>query len=547
MTDNWPLDYGVECRRRLKCVQAAQDNLAFAKTYYAENPIDFICDFCWTMDPRKVGTGEASVMPLVLFQKQREFILFVMQLLKNQCGGLVEKARDMGVTWTAVALSVWLWLFEDGASVGWGSRKEEYVDRIGDMSSIFEKIRFTVRMLPKFLLPATFKKNEHMGFMKLINPENNSSVVGEIGDNIGRGGRTSLYFKDESAHYAHPVMINTSLSHNTNIEVDISSVNGTGNPFHSRRMAGIDWDGEIIDKTKTQVLVMPWQSHPGKNQDWYDKLRQFNEDEGTLAGFAQEVDRDYSASVLGTIIKSEWVEAAIGLARDFNLDVSGKKRAGLDVADDGISGDRNALVIVEGLQIEDFQFWGQVDTGVTSMRAYNYSLESGVFEIQYDSIGVGSGVKASFNHMRRVGELSDEYKIIPWTASAEVVDPFGFVDKPAPGDLSHQGPKNKDFFQNFKAQAWWAIKKRFHQAWRCREGLDFDSDNIISINPDIPVNKLRMLVSELSQPVRKESVAGKTMIDKAPKGSKSPNVADAVIIAAYPAKMKTTRTQELVI
>jgi hypothetical protein len=55
------------------------------------------------------------------------------------------------------------------------------------------------------------------------------SAGGEAGDNIGRGGRTLVYFKDESAHYEHPDLIEAALGDNTNVQIDISSVNGLGN------------------------------------------------------------------------------------------------------------------------------------------------------------------------------------------------------------------------------------------------------------------------------------------------------------------------------
>jgi phage terminase large subunit len=40
--------------------------------------------------------------------------------------------------------------------------------------------------------------------MKIENPELGGMIVGEAGDNIGRGNRTSIYFKDESAYYPTP-------------------------------------------------------------------------------------------------------------------------------------------------------------------------------------------------------------------------------------------------------------------------------------------------------------------------------------------------------
>ena len=51
---------------------------------------------------------------------------------KGREDGLVEKSRDMGVSWLCVATAIWMWTFHEGAVVGFGSRKEDYVDKLGD-------------------------------------------------------------------------------------------------------------------------------------------------------------------------------------------------------------------------------------------------------------------------------------------------------------------------------------------------------------------------------------------------------------------------------
>ena len=77
------------------------------------------------------------------------------------------------------------------------------------------------------------------------------------------------------------------------------------------------------------------------------------------------------------------------------------------------------------------------------------------------------------------------------------------------------------------------------------KGLSYDKDNIVSINPEMSNEKRRQIVSELSQAVRKETTAGKMLIDKAPNGARSPNVADAVIIALFPALQETVVSEDV--
>ncbi len=541
----WPPNYDEEYIRRATLLLAAKKHPELAAAYYESDPVAFIEDFCFTFDPRKAGAGGLAAMPFKLFDRQKELVIFFDQLLKNESAGLVEKARDMGATWVAVAFAVWIWLYKPGASIGFGSRKELLVDRLGDMDSIFEKIRWTVSMLPGFILPKGFDAKQHSSFMKLLNPANDASITGEAGNNIGRGGRKLIFFKDESAHYENPKLIEAALLDNTNVQVDISSVNGTGNVFHKRRTSGVLWDGSIADKQKTQVFIMDWRDHPGKDQAWYDARKARAEADGLLAEHAQEVDRDYSSAVLGTIIKSEWIQAAIGLAQDFDLDTSGKRVCGLDVADDGVSGDKNALALIHGLELVDVESWGMVDTSVTATKAYNRAMEFGTSEVQYDAIGVGSGVKGQFNAMKREGKVPESFKAVPWMASASPRNPYDHVDLPVPGDTSHQGPINKDFFSNLKAQAWWALRNRFRNSYQCRKGLHFDKEQVISISPSISADKLQQLTNELSQATREENTAGKMKVNKSPNGTASPNIADAIVMAAYPVTPATLTTKSL--
>ncbi len=88
---------------------------------------------------------------------------------------------------------------------------------------------------------------------------------------------------------------------------------------------------------------------------------------------------------------------------------------------------------------------------------------------------------------------------------------------------------NEDFFKNAKAQAWWALRNRFKKTYRAVQGQPYNKDDIISISSSIL--EYRKLIVELSQPTYSQDNVGKIIVDKAPDGSKSPNLADAVMIA----------------
>ncbi len=517
----WPPDYTQEWSRRQEKLWLVEDNdlSEYTFEYYRVRPIEFIEDWCITSDPRNAGTDKPTILPFVLFPDQRELINFFYDCIKDQDNGLVEKSRDMGATWAACAFSVWLWLFWPGSSVGWGSRKQELVDRRGDPDSIFEKIRMLIRKLPQFLKPQGFKENEHLTFMKCINPENGATITGESGDNIGRGGRKLIYFKDESAHYERAESIEAALADNTNCQIDISSVNGAGNIFYRKRHS------EYIN-----VFILDWRNHPAKTQEWYDKRKALAESQGLEHIFAQEVDRDYTAAVEGIFIPAKWVNAAIDAHIKLGFEPFGARKVGLDVADEG--GDANALIDVYGPVVMNCDMWKQGTTGVTALTAYNYCIEHGIEELIYDSVGVGAGVKSKtkelednfrFNDGPVKNKFSERLKVTPFNAGSGVVQPkYKYME----------GKKNEDMFFNLAAQAMWALRDRFLKTYNMVEGIEqYDHSELISLPSDLP--HLHELKLEISTPLRVTDDVGRVRREtkKAMKkrGMQSPNLLEALM------------------
>ena len=536
-TAEWPPDYAGVYRWRAEVLKGLLNDpqaLAAAKTYYSNRPTEFILDWMDTYDPRLAGN---KWVPFVFFQKQAEFVDFLRSLDRDQESGLIEKSRDMGATWASCAYSVWCWLFIANDATGWGSRKESLVDKLGDPDSLFEKMRLLIKRLPMVFVPDGFTWTRHSTFMKLVNPENGAIIAGEAGDNIGRGGRKSRYFKDESAHYERPELIEAALGDNTNVQIDISSVNGLGNVFHRRREHGVNWvKGADLPRGFTRVFIMDWRDHPRKDQVWYDTRKAKYEREGMLHIFAQEVDRNYSAAVSNTVIPYEWLQACVDahiqvpyFAAACTPERLGRWVAGLDVADQGV--DRNALTLREWVIWRDVQEWGERDPGVTARRAIIACRPyRGRVECQYDCIGVGAGVKSEYNRLTQDDDVVDAAMIpfVPWNAGSSVLKPF---EKVIPDD--DESIKNKDFFENLKAQAWWSMRTRAYKTWKARtEGVVYPVDELLSL--DSRMELLQPLLKELAQPTRGQSGRLKMLIEKQPNGAKSPNLADSGIMAFFP-------------
>jgi len=541
----WPPDYVAEYaarQHRIRRIRADAVLRFGLKERYRDDPVAWINHWAVTYDPRVAGTDIPTTMPFVLFRRQVEAVEFLHALVRGQQNGLFEKSRDMGLTWIACAFSVWLWLYWPGAAVGWGSRKEQLVDKIGDPDSIFEKMRILIRNLPKFMLPAGFSESDDMPFMKLVNRETGATITGEAGDNIGRGGRKLIYFKDESAHYERPEKIEAALADNTNCQVDISSVNGLGNVFHRRREAGTEYrPGKPLVRDRVNVFIMDWRDHPAKDQRWYDERRAKAESDGLLHVFAQEVDRDYSASVEGVIIPAAWVTSAIDAHLKLGFDDSGGYSAGLDPADEG--GDLHALALRKGVVLKHVEDWGKGDVGEATRKAVEH-LSGLTVDIQYDCIGVGAGVKSEANRLasEKDGDgkplLPKGLHFVAWSASAAVLNPEQRVE---PDGRDEESPLNKDFYANLKAQGWWELRRRFERTHKAvTEDERHDPATLISLPSDL--SNLQKLRKELSQATRGKTGALKMVVNKTPEGTRSPNMADAVVMAYWPCPRASSYT-----
>ena len=291
-------DYEAVYKERLQRLQRIQDEpdyLPALEAYYAENPADFINDWGMTSDPRNAEVGLPVTVPFLLFDKQREFIDWLYARWSNREDGLVEKSRDMGVTWLCVAFAVWMWRFYTGTVFGFGSRKEEYVDKIGDPKSIFWKARQFIELLPPVFRPAGYDRQRHAPYMRIINPRNEATIVGESGDNIGRGNRAAVYVTDEHAFLQNQESIEAALSQTSNCKIRVSTPNTAGDAFARMRHSG-----------RVPVFTFHWTDDPRKDDAWYEKQKN-DLDEAIVA---REIDINYNASLTDTLINGEVVTTA---------------------------------------------------------------------------------------------------------------------------------------------------------------------------------------------------------------------------------------------
>lgn len=511
-------DYSAIFAARAEALAALRKDpgqIEILKAHYKHAPWDFVQDWGMTFEPRNLELGRLAFIPFVLWPKQVEYMRWLFAMWQARQRGLVEKSRDCGVSWLSAGFAVAMWLFWPGFTVGFGSRKEELVDSRGDPKSLFEKIRTFIDALPVEFLPQGWNPKDCYAHMRVLNPENGSSIIGEAGDNIGRGGRASIYMVDEAAFVEHQDSVDKALSQTTNCQIDISTPNGNGNAFFRKRMRFNNTD---------RVFVFDWRDDPRKDDAWY-KQQLEEQDEVTVA---QEIDRDYNASAEDAFIPAKWVAAAIDAHIKLGFSATGIRATGFDPAD---VGDAKALVHRHGSVVKQARqmMTGTIATAVPWAFEEADNARSDVLVIDGD--GMGAPVMKVYMAPLNPGRV----KVLMYHGSGGVVD--AGVSRGRKHTANDKRPV--DMYLNYRAQTWSWVRERFRRTFeamdRARQGMivNIDPDDLISISS--ACDCLHELQAELSRPRRILNANGKIQVESKQQMKSrevdSPNLADALVMA----------------
>lgn len=464
----------------------------------------FFDNWVWTFNPQLSTSGGAAHLPMDLFPRQHELLDWLDARVAASEPGAVPKSRSIGFTWVCAGWAAHKFIWSPGWKTNFGSRKAEYVDRLGDPDSIFEKIRILLRSLPTFMRP-----NYTDNHMQFVNLDNQNTIRGEAGDDMGRGGRSSAMLLDEWAFVERADSVDAAVSANCDVRIYGSSANGTANNFYRKVSGGLP--------RPEQVFRFHWSDDPRKDAAWMERVRSNMEE----WAWASEYEIDFAGSVEGVVIPSAWVRSAIDACRKLNITPSGQRRASLDVADEG--GDKCAFASALGVEVDVLEEWSGSGGDIfrTVERAFQLCDEHASPVLRYDADGLGAGVRgdARILNERRLGAQR----------RAIEVDAFRGSEGPVrPDSQDEKGRLNKNLFKNRKAQAWWSLRRKFRATHRwVQEGVSCSPDEIISIRSDC--RGVTRLCSQFSQPTYSINGEGKIVIDKTPDGGKSPDLADSVM------------------
>lgn len=388
----------------------------------------------YTYDPRLVGQKDADgnrKSPYVQFKlwpKQREGILWLRDRLDAAEEGLIEKSRDTGATYLTAGFSLHQWLFSPGFKATFGSRKVDYVDKKDNPDSIFAKLRIMLRRLPVELLPDGFNWTQHDNYMRIVNPATGAVISGEGGEDMGRGGRSSLYVVDEAAFVPNAETVEKALSGNTDCVIWVSSVNGMGNLFARKRHSIL---------SSRQIFRLHWRDDPRKTEAWAAAKQASFSDPTT---WASEYDIDYTASVEGICIPALWVESAKRItALEPRLHPSNAGVVGLDV---GAGKAKSVAVPRKGPVVLPPASRGDPDTTGTAYWGLEIAKAAGCAALNFDAPGVGAGVSSTL-----MNRANDDLTVVPVNTGL-----------PPSERLWPDGRTSDEMFGNLKAEIWWLCR-----------------------------------------------------------------------------------------
>jgi len=252
----YPKDPAENLKWRAKMLRKARVNLEFRmllKRLFTEDILFAFNTFFYTLDVRRRPFHH---LPFCAYLYQDEEILKLKECIEGGQDRVLEKSRDMGVTWIVLGTMFWFWCQpEGGADFLLGSRIEDYVDKKGDPRTHFAKLRYLLNRLPKWLRPKGFNPRSHDTFMKLINPQTESSFTGESNNpNFSTQGRYLAILYDEFAKWeGSDESAWTAGGDASPCRIAVSTPFGAGGQFYS-----------LVTNGRTRKATLHWSLHPRK-------------------------------------------------------------------------------------------------------------------------------------------------------------------------------------------------------------------------------------------------------------------------------------------
>ncbi len=487
-------------KNRILVNKLAEESTEFQKRILEkckEDKIFWINNFVWSADPRNLDIDKPVLTPFKCFPKQEEYIKWRMECRKEKKRGFLNKSRDSGASWLNVADQTHSFLFEKGFKGGFASRRESYVDSLGDLNSLFEKIRFILRYLPVWMKPVGDEIIDN--YMRIINLKMESSITGEAGINIGRGGRLTIQDIDEAAFIEQADSVARALSQTVNTVIWTSTPNGKSNYFAKSYLEG-----------KNKTFFIHWTHDPRKDEEWY-KTTCESLDELTIA---REIDGSFEESAENTLFKYKKLTPCINaINARFPAPLI---TMGLDVSTSGKNKSIYTIMIAGCIVVKQDEIKTD-DPNELAAKAHHIAIQNNVDILVVDVIGVGEGTVSTLASI-----YGRQYKVIPYRGNDKVTNRY----------WETFNAKSKQLFRNIRAEVYFLLREKVEKTYLHQKGIrQADTLEMISFNMD----GTNTLFSQLEQveAIKDPSGIWKIMSkeEMREKGIQSPDYSDSLCMA----------------
>ena len=172
---------------------------------------------------------------------------------------VILKARQLGISTITAAYVAWMMLFHRDKNV------LVIATKFGTAANLVKKVKAIHKHLPEWMKIANISIDNRTSFEL----SNGSQIkASSTSADAGRSEALSLLVIDEAAHVEGLEDLWTGLYPTLSTGgrcIALSTPNGVGNWFHQTCV------NAEIDKNDFYLVTLPWQAHPDRDQEWFEK------------------------------------------------------------------------------------------------------------------------------------------------------------------------------------------------------------------------------------------------------------------------------------
>lgn len=268
-----PKELQANLEFRLKIRERAAKEPAFRAAMMKacqEDPLFFFNVFCWLVEPRprrgKSGKVLPTKIPFITWPHQDKAAeeQIIPNLGFKDIG--VEKSRGEGMSWLALYLAVWEFVFNPYSFIGCVSSTKDKGDNPKDPGSLGWKIDFAIANLPKWMSPSMTRTLSESAWTNLDNAST-ITIFAATAD-VARGGRVKWFLMDEIAAEewksgGKDELAMTSTQAVTDCRLFVSTPNGSDGAYY--RMMHSD--------SSMVKVVLSWRDNPTRNKGMYRMVK----------------------------------------------------------------------------------------------------------------------------------------------------------------------------------------------------------------------------------------------------------------------------------